>query len=149
MTTDDRRLQLTVWAAFGLGIALYPTLLTVIVHQWRPPFDSDLLARLQVNCLAASLLQTGVAFWLFSQAGGASGAGASGAGSIVRYALAWALSEAVGIYGLLVGLWRAEPEVSTLFFTWGIALILVLRPPAARRAATTPPPSPASTASGA
>ncbi len=51
------------------------------------------------------------------------------------YAVAWALGEALGLYGLVVGLWRAAPEVSTLFFTWAISLVLLFRPPAARRQA--------------
>jgi hypothetical protein len=136
MTTEMKRLQLTVWAAFAVGVAIYPTALTVIVHQWRPPYDSDLLARLQVNCMVAASVQTLGAFWFFQRGGGPEGHGQSEQRSVWCYAVAWAMSEAIGIYGLVIGLWRGEPEVSTLFFTWAIALILILRPPATRQSKT-------------
>ena len=133
MTTEQKRLQVILWAAFAVGVAIHPTALAVIVHQWRPPFDSDLLARLQINCLVAAIMQTLAAFWFFLRGGGPQGHAGSDQRSLLCYVLAWAMSEAIGIYGLVAGLWRAEPEVSTLFFTWAITLILILRPPAARR----------------
>ena len=137
MTTDQKRLQLTLWGAFVLGVAIYPSALTMIVHQWRPPYDADLLARLQLDCMLAAGVQTLVAFALFRRAEAANGTDAGDQRALWSYALAWALSEAIGLYGLIVGLWRAEAEVSTLFFTWAISLVLLFRPPAARRAAAT------------
>jgi hypothetical protein len=112
-----------------LGVAAYPTALALLVQRWRPPFDADLLARMQIYCLAGAVAQTLVACWLFRRAEAA----LTEQAMLWSYAVAWALSEAIGIYGLAVGLWRAEPEVSTLFFTWAIALVLLLRPPAARQ----------------
>ena len=132
MTTEQKRLQLVLWGAFVVGVAVYPTALTVIVHQWRPPYDSDILARLQVDCLFGALVQTLGALW-FARRGAAMLAGGHEPQGLWSFAVAWALSEAIGLYGLLVGLWRGQPEVSTLFFTWAIALVLVLRPPAVRR----------------
>lgn len=135
MTTDQKRLQLTLWSAFVVGVAVYPTALALIVQQWRPAYDGDLVARLQVNCMLGAVVQTAAAFWFFRR--GEAGLAADGGDqrSLWNYALAWALSEAIGLYGLAAGLWRAEPEVSTLFFTWAISLILILRPPAARQSA--------------
>jgi hypothetical protein len=135
MTPDQKRLQLTLWGAFVLGVAIYPTALTVIVQQWRPPYDADLLARLQLDCMLAAVGQTLVAFAFFRRAEATEGPDDGDQRALWTYAVAWALSEAIGLYGLAVGLWRAEPEVSTLFFTWAISLVLLFRPPAARRAA--------------
>jgi hypothetical protein len=134
MTTEQKRLQLILWAAFVVGVAVYPTALMLIVQQWRPPYDADLLARLQINCMVGAAVQTIAAFWFFRR-GTESAARGIESRQIWSYAVAWALSEAIGLYGLAAGLWRAEPEVSTLFFTWAITLILVLRPPAARQSA--------------
>jgi CDP-diglyceride synthetase len=135
MTTDQRRLQLTLWAAFVVGVAFYPTALAVIVLQWRPPYDADLLARLQVNCMLGAVVQTIAAFWFFRRGDAYLKTGNTEQRALWNYAVAWALSEAIGLYGLAAGLWRGEPEVSTLFFTWAISLILILRPPAARQSA--------------
>jgi len=132
MHTEEQRLQLTLWGAFVVGVALYPTALTVIVHQWRPPYDGDLLARLQAACMAGGVLQTLVAYAFYRRGESLVGR-ARESKALWSYAVAWALGEALGLYGLVVGLWRAEPEVSTLFFTWAISLILLFRPPAARR----------------
>src|SRR5262245_14687454 len=134
MHPEEQRLQLTLWGAFVVGVALYPTALTVIVHQWRPPYDADLLARLQVACMLGGGLQTLVAY-AFYRRGETLVSRAHEPSALWSYAVAWALGEALGLYGLVVGLWRAEPEVSTLFFTWAISLILLFRPPAARRQA--------------
>jgi len=134
MTTDQKRLQLTLWGAFVLGVAIYPSALAVIVHQWRPPYDSDLLARLQLDCMLAAVAQTLAAFAFFRRAEATEAVDDGDQRALWAYAVAWALSEAIGLYGLVVGLWRAQPEVSTLFFTWAISLVLLFRPPAARRA---------------
>jgi hypothetical protein len=134
MTTDQKRLQLTLWGAFVLGVAIYPSALAVIVQQWRPAYDADLLARLQLACMLAAVVQTLVAFAFFRRAEGTQAVDDGDQRALWTYAVAWALSEAIGLYGLGVGLWRAEPEVSTLFFTWAISLVLLFRPPAARRA---------------
>jgi hypothetical protein len=133
MTTEQKRLQLTLWGAFVLGVAIYPSALTVIVHQWRPPYDADLLARLQIICMLGAVAQTLVALAFFRRGEAAQAGDTDDQRALWGYAVAWALSEAIGLYGLAVGLWRAGPEVSTLFFTWSISLILLFRPPAARR----------------
>lgn len=135
MTNDQKRLQLTLWAAFVVGVAVYPTALAVIVLQWRPAYDADLLARLQMNCMLGAIVQTIAAFWFFRRGDAHFATGSTEQRALWNYAVAWALSEAIGLYGLAAGLWRAEPEVSTLFFTWAISLILILRPPAARQSA--------------
>ena len=122
-----------VWAAFLLSVVAYPSGLMVIVHRWRPAYDSALLAQLQMRCLLGGIAQTLVAFLLFQRAGGAD------APSLSKHVTAWALADAIGIYGLILGLWRARPELSTIFFTWAIVLLLVMRPPAARRPALAPP----------
>jgi hypothetical protein len=132
MHPEEQRLQLTLWGAFVVGVALYPTALTVLVHQWRPPYDGDLLARLQLACMLGGMLQTLVAYSFYRRGETLVGR-AHEPTALWSYAVAWALGEAVGLYGLVVGLWRAQPEVSTLFFTWAISLILLFRPPAARR----------------
>ncbi|HWP64412.1 MAG TPA: hypothetical protein VNO26_00685 [Candidatus Limnocylindria bacterium] len=133
MEREEKRLQLVLWGAFVLGVALYPSALTIIVHQWRPPYDSDVLARLQVDCMLGGAAQTVAALWFFRRGETLLAAGHHQR-ALWSYAVAWALSEAIGLYGLTVGLWRAAPEVSTLFFTWAIALVLLFRPPAARAA---------------
>ena len=136
MTPEEKRLQLVLWGAFVVGVALYPTALTLIANQWRPPYDGDLLARLQIACMLCGALQTLVAYGFFRRGERLLGAPPQPA-ALWNYAVAWALGEALGLYGLALGLWRAEPEVSTLFFTWAIALILLFRPPAARQAPAT------------
>jgi hypothetical protein len=136
MTLEEKRVQLVLWAAFVIGVALYPTALTVIVHQWRPPYDADLLARLRIDCMLGGILQTVVAYWFFRR-GERLQAAEQEPSALWSYAVAWALGEAIGLYGLLLGLWRAEPEVTTLFFTWAISLVLLFRPPAARQSAAT------------
>ena len=138
MTTDQKRLQLTLWGAFVLGVAIYPSALAVLVHQWRPPYDADLLARLQITCLLGAVVQTLVALAFFRRGEAAHAGNTDDQRALWSYAVAWALSEAIGLYGLAVGLWRAEPEVSTLFFTWAISLILLFRPAAVRQAASPP-----------
>lgn len=138
MTTDQKRLQLVLWGAFVVGVAIYPTALTIIVHQWRPPYDADLVARLQMHCLVGAVLQAVAATWFARRGARLLASGPDDQRGLWNYAVAWALSEAIGLYGLVVGLWRAEPEVSTLFFTWAIALILAFRPPAARAGADAP-----------
>jgi hypothetical protein len=80
-----------------VGVALYYAL-TVIVHQWRPPYDADLLARLQVACMLGGVLQTLVAYALYRR-GETLVSRAHEPSALWSYAVAWALGEALGLYG--------------------------------------------------
>jgi len=132
MGSEQKRLQVILWIAFLFGVVCYPTALALIVQQAPPTADADLLARLQLPCIGTASAQTLGAYWFFLRAGGASGRMTHDPRALWSYSAAWAISEAIGLHGLILGLLRADAEISTLFFTWAIALLLILRPPAAR-----------------
>jgi hypothetical protein len=132
MGSEQKRLQVILWIAFLLGVVCYPTALTLIVQHGRPTPDADLLASLQLPCIGLASAQTLGAYWFFLRGGGAAPPASHDPRALWSYAAAWAVSEAIGLHGLLLGLLGAEAEISTLFFTWAIALLLILRPPAAR-----------------
>jgi hypothetical protein len=132
MGNEQKRLQVILWIAFLFGVVCYPTALALIVQQGPPTGNADLVARLQLPCIGTASAQTLAAYWYFVRAGGATGGTSNDPRALWNYAAAWAVSEAIGLHGLLLGLLRAEAEISTLFFTWAIALLLILRPPAAR-----------------
>jgi hypothetical protein len=125
-----------IWASLLAAVGAYVGVVLVVPGAGSPGAEPVLAALMLPMLLAVAWVLTGVVWFVhlrfLAPAPGRRPAAPAGGvdpeRTFLLLVLCWGLGEAIGVFGLVLGILGRELETALVFFAWSAALLLVVRP---------------------